>query len=120
MSIEGIHHVQIAMPAGREDEARAFYSRLFGIPEVPKPDSGKLGGVWFESGPLRVHLGVEQDFRPARKAHPCFLVRDLKQLVGVLRAEGFQVDEAPLADYYRVYVADPFQNRIELMEVSPA
>ena len=71
MTIVGIDHIQLAMPAGREDEARAFYARLLGIPEIAKPpELAKRGGAWFESGAVKVHLGVEPDFRPARKAHP--------------------------------------------------
>ena len=65
------------MPAGRENDAREFYGRLLGIPEVPKPSHlVHRGGVWFEAGPLKVHLGVEQEFRPARKAHPALLVAE--------------------------------------------
>jgi len=118
MQILGIEHVQLAMPAGREDEARRFYSGLLGIPETPKPPHlAKRGGAWFESGPLKIHLGVEADFRPARKAHPALLVEGLERLVGALRAAGFSVvDDEPLDGYDRVYVSDPFGNRIELME----
>jgi catechol 2,3-dioxygenase-like lactoylglutathione lyase family enzyme len=117
VAIVSIEHVQLAMPAGREAEARAFYSGLLGIPEVPKPpELARRGGAWFENGSLKVHLGVEGDFRPARKAHPAFLVRDLRALVDRLRQAGVQVDEDALPGYFRVYVADPFGNRIELME----
>jgi catechol 2,3-dioxygenase-like lactoylglutathione lyase family enzyme len=107
--------VQIAMPAGREAEAREFYSRLLGIPETPKPpELAERGGAWFENG--AIHLGVEADFRPARKAHPALLVRDLRALVERLREAQVDVVEDHLEGYYRVYVADPFGNRIELME----
>jgi catechol 2,3-dioxygenase-like lactoylglutathione lyase family enzyme len=117
MAILAIEHVQLAMPAGREPEARAFYSRLLGIPEVPKPpELARRGGAWFEAGSLKIHLGVEADFRPARKAHPALLVRDLRALVERLREAGVDVLEEPLDGYFRVYVADPFGNRIELME----
>ena len=69
MQIEGIEHIQLAMPAGQEEAARKFYSGLLGIPEVPKPaELAKRGGAWFESGPVKVHLGVDPDFRPARAA----------------------------------------------------
>jgi len=81
MAIVGIEHVQLAMPAGREADAREFYSLLHGIPEIPKPPRlAHRGGAWFESGPVKIHLGVETDFRPARKAHPALLVRDLAAL----------------------------------------
>jgi catechol 2,3-dioxygenase-like lactoylglutathione lyase family enzyme len=118
MNIAGVHHVQLAMPAGGEAAARAFYSGLFGIPEVPKPaDLLKRGGVWFESPVVRIHLGVEQDFRPARKAHPGLLVRDLPALIERLRAAGCEVvDDDRISDCRRAYVNDPFGNRIELME----
>jgi catechol 2,3-dioxygenase-like lactoylglutathione lyase family enzyme len=118
MQIEGIDHIQLAMPAGHEDAAREFYSRLLGIPEVPKPSElAKRGGVWFENGVVKVHLGVDPDFHPARKAHPGLLVRHLSILVRNLRQAGFDVSEDdPLIGYYRVYVNDPFGNRLELME----
>jgi catechol 2,3-dioxygenase-like lactoylglutathione lyase family enzyme len=120
MEIEGIEHIQLAMPAGQEDTARSFYSGLLEIPEVPKPaDLAKRGGVWFESGRLKVHLGVDPDFRPARKAHPGLLVRNLRELVRRLRVAGIEIVEAePLPGWDHVYIADPFGNRIELMEPS--
>jgi catechol 2,3-dioxygenase-like lactoylglutathione lyase family enzyme len=118
MTIVGIDHVQLAMPAGREEEARGFYARVLGIPEIPKPpELAKRGGAWFESGALKVHLGVEADFRPARKAHPALLVEDLPGLVMRLRAAGIAVvDDEPLPGYDRVFTADPFGNRLELLE----
>jgi len=120
MPIVGIDHVQLAMPAGREDEARAFYAGLLGIPEVPKPpELASRGGAWFEIGAVRVHLGVETDFRPARKAHPALVVLGLGPLVEKLRDAGVEVVEDPFEGYARVYVADPFGNRIELMEPAP-
>jgi catechol 2,3-dioxygenase-like lactoylglutathione lyase family enzyme len=118
MPIQGIDHVQLAMPAGDEDEARAFYTGLLGIPEVQKPAAlARRGGAWFEQGPVKVHLGVEGDFRPARKAHPGLLVRDLAALVRRLDEAGVHVvHDATLPGYDRVYVSDPFGNRLELME----
>lgn len=118
MSIVGIDHVQLAMPAGREREARDFYAGLLGIPEVVKPEPlAKRGGAWFENGRVKVHLGVDGDFRPARKAHPALLVSDLPGLLVRLRGAGVDVmqDEA-LPGFQRVFVTDPFGNRIELME----
>lgn len=118
MMIVGIHHVQLAMPQGREDEARAFYSTILGIPEVPKPPRLAVrGGVWFESGSVRIHLGVDPDFVPARKAHPALLVRNLAIVVERLREAGYTVihDDA-LEGYDRIYVHDPFGNRLELLE----
>ena len=118
MRIVGIEHVQLAMPPGEEQRARDFYSGILGIPETPKPpELAKRGGAWFERHPLKIHLGVETDFRPARKAHPGLLVENLEQLVKLLRAAGYSVvDDEPLVGFFRVYVSDPFGNRIELME----
>jgi catechol 2,3-dioxygenase-like lactoylglutathione lyase family enzyme len=118
MRIEGIDHVQLAMPAGGEDTARDFYGRLLGLPEIPKPpELQKRGGVWFESDVVKIHLGVDVDFRPARKAHPGLLVQDLRTLVGNLRQAGFEVQEdESLNDCYRAYAHDPFGNRLEFTE----
>jgi catechol 2,3-dioxygenase-like lactoylglutathione lyase family enzyme len=118
MEILKIEHVQIAMPPGREDEARAFYTGLLGLPEVPKPPAlAGRGGAWFAQGEVRVHLGVETDFRAARKAHPAFVVRDLAALAARLRGAGVEVMEDGLfPGHDRIYVADPFGNRLELLE----
>jgi len=117
MTIVGIDHVQLAMPAGGEDEARRFYTGLLEIPERPKPSElAKRGGAWFENDAVKVHLGVEADFHPARKAHPALLVYGLDALVARLRHAGVKVLEDRLPGYSRVYVSDPFGNRLELME----
>jgi catechol 2,3-dioxygenase-like lactoylglutathione lyase family enzyme len=117
MAVVGIDHVQLAMPAGREEEARHFYSALLGIPEVSKPvDLAKRGGAWFESDAVKLHLGVEADFRPARKAHPALLVAGLAAIVERLRRAGIEVRDEEMPGYHRVYVHDPFGNRLELME----
>ena len=118
MRVKALDHVQLAMPAGRESEARAFYSGILGITEQPKPPHlAKRGGCWFERGTLKVHLGVEKDFVPARKAHPAFEVEDLPALIVAIKGAGHRVvDDEPLEGYERVYVDDPFGNRIELME----
>lgn len=118
MGIIGIDHIQIAMPKGREQEAREFYQNILGIPEVPKPDelSGR-GGAWFENGKLKIHLGVEDDFRPARKAHPGLLVEALEKLSAILRSKGYDVaDDRSLLDVKRAFTHDPFGNRIELIQ----
>ena len=117
--ITGIHHVQLAMPRGREDEARAFFVGILGMTERPKPpDMAKRGGAWFFSGTAEVHLGVEDDFRPARKAHPALLVADLASLMEKCAAAGFEIVAAdPLAGFTRrAFATDPFGNRIELLE----
>ena len=118
MEIVGIDHVQLAMPAGGEDVARAFYVGLLGLVEVPKPPNlAARGGCWFELGTTKVHLGVDADFRPARKAHPALLVDGLGELVATLVAAGVRVvDDEPLEGYERAYADDPFGNRIELLE----
>jgi catechol 2,3-dioxygenase-like lactoylglutathione lyase family enzyme len=118
MSIEAIDHVQLAMPAGREAEAVAFYEALLGISQQPKPAHlAARGGCWFERGDLKIHLGVEADFRAARKAHPALRVKDLPALVARLSDAGVAIrDDEPLEGYDRVYVDDPFGNRIELLE----
>lgn len=119
MNILSIDHVQIAMPAGEEDQARAFYIEQLGFTEIPKPpDLAKRGGAWFQSGSVQLHLGVESDFRPARKAHPAFVVDDLNSLIAKVRSAGYETDtsQPPLDGYKRAHVFDPFGNRIELME----
>jgi hypothetical protein len=118
MRILGIDHVQLAMPAGQENVAREFYSSLLSIPEVPKPtELGRRGGAWFESDRVKIHLGVEADFRPAKKAHPGLLVDGLQSLIKKLRDAGSDViEDNSLTGYDRVYVSDPFGNRLELME----
>jgi catechol 2,3-dioxygenase-like lactoylglutathione lyase family enzyme len=121
MPIKAFDHIQLAMPPNREAEARAFYTGVLGIEEATKPPHlAKRGGCWFERGSLKVHLGVEADFRPARKAHPAFIVENLAELVARLEKFGHPArTEEPLAGYTRVYVDDPFGNRIELMEPDP-
>ena len=116
--IVGLDHVQIAMPIGAEEVARSFYAGILGLVEEQKPPNLAVrGGVWFRGGALRLHLGVETDFRPARKAHPAMLVRGLSEVAARCRAAGFPpVTDEPLAGFHRVYVFDPFGNRIELLE----
>lgn len=118
MKVYAIDHIQLTMPADQEDKARSFYSGVLGIPEKPKPPHLAIrGGVWFEDEAVKVHLGVEKEFRSAKKAHPALLVRGLDELVAKCREAGYEVvTDSPLAGYYRVYVNDPFGNRIELME----
>lgn len=118
MGVVALDHIQIAMPKGREQEAREFYQDILGISEVSKPAelSGR-GGVWFESGKLKIHLGVEDDFRPARKAHPGLLVRDLDELLAVLKHKGYAVtNDKSLLGVTRAFTHDPFGNRIELIQ----
>jgi len=119
MTILSIDHVQIAMPAGEEEKARAFYIRVLGFTEIPKsPELAQRGGVWFQAGNVQLHLGVEADFRPARKAHPAFVVDDLAAILAPAQNAGCEIDtsQPPLDGYNRAHVFDPFGNRIELME----
>ncbi len=118
MRIIAIDHVQLAMPQGGEAAARAFYTGLLGIAEAPKPPHlAKRGGCWFESGALKVHLGVDSTFQPAKKAHPAFIVENLPGLKAKLAAAGVAMrDDEPLEGYDRCYADDPFGNRLELME----
>ena len=106
------------MPAGQEAKARSFYGDVLGLAEDQKPANlvGR-GGIWFRGGSLRLHLGVDPDFHPARKAHPALLVSGLAALRRRCEAAGFPTtDDEPLEGYDRAYVQDPFGNRIELME----
>jgi catechol 2,3-dioxygenase-like lactoylglutathione lyase family enzyme len=121
MGVTRLDHVQLAMPPGRESEAVAFYEGLLGIPLVPKPPHlATRGGCWFERGSLKVHLGVDPHFRPATKAHPAFIVDDVHALARSVGAAGHRVvDDQPLEGYERIYVDDPFGNRIELMQPLP-
>lgn len=114
----GIDHVQIAMPGGGEDLARKFYGELLGLVEIPKPANlAARGGLWFHCGSLQLHLGVEADFRAAKKAHPALRVEGLGPLLGALKGAGYDVkDDEPLAGFDRAFVFDPFGNRIELLE----
>ncbi len=118
MTIYALDHIQLAMPPGEQDRARMFYRDVLGLQELPKPaELAARGGVWFEAGTLKLHLGVEQDFRPARKAHPALLVHDLQALAQRCETAGCTITtDMPLPGYDRVYVADPFGNRIELLE----
>lgn len=118
VGVLALHHVQVAMPAGDEDRARAFYSGLLGLDEVPKPpDLAARGGCWFKGPSVELHLGVEKEFRPARKAHPAFLVSGLAAIRQRLEAGGAElVDDKQLDGHERFYVYDPFGNRLELIE----
>ncbi|MGN3973672.1 VOC family protein [Tsuneonella sp. SYSU-LHT278] len=116
--IVGLDHVQLAMPPGGEGRARAFYANVLGMKEVAKP-AGMVarGGCWFVGGSAHVHLGIEKDFRPARKAHPALLVDDLAQLRNVLAVHEVAFNAGDTLDgCVRGNIADPFGNRIELVQ----
>ena len=116
--IRGLHHVQLALPHGEEARARSFYGGLLGMTEVPKPAAlAARGGVWFRSGSAELHLGVEEPFRPARKAHPGLLTDDLDGVVTALRDAGVTVTpDDLLPGFRRAHVDDPFGNRLELLQ----
>jgi catechol 2,3-dioxygenase-like lactoylglutathione lyase family enzyme len=119
MKILSVDHVQLAMPVGEEEKARAFFVNILGFTEIPKPaELVKRGGAWFQSENVRLHIGVEAEFRPARKAHPAFIVDDLESLIAKAQSAGYETDtsQPPLDGYKRAHVFDPFGNRIEFME----
>jgi catechol 2,3-dioxygenase-like lactoylglutathione lyase family enzyme len=116
--LDGIDHVQLAVPAGCEEAARGFFGDLLGLEELRKPEPlGSRGGVWFRVGPQQLHIGVEADFAPAHKAHPAFSVSGYDELQNRLRAAGVTMTEdSSIPGLRRCYVADPWGNRIELVE----
>jgi catechol 2,3-dioxygenase-like lactoylglutathione lyase family enzyme len=113
-----IDHVQLAIPKGSEDRCRLFYIDLLGMTEMPKPQAlAGRGGLWLEGGGVRIHLGVEEDFRPARKAHPALVVEDLERLFRMLLKAGCEPSwDETIPDVKRFYISDPVGNRIEFME----
>lgn len=120
MTITGLHHVQVTIPAGGEAEARAFYGGVLAMVEVAKPPAlAARGGAWFRAGTAELHLGVEEPFRPAAKAHPAFVVTDLDAVAARIAAAG--IDGTPddlFPGHRRLYVTDPFGNRLELLEAA--
>ncbi|MFI7009852.1 glyoxalase [Streptomyces sp. NPDC050145] len=116
--IAGLDHVQLAAPVGSEELLRGFYGEVLGMTEIAKPAVlAARGGCWFSAGAVQLHLGVEEDFRPARKAHPGILVRGIEAFGE--RLAGFGVDvtwDAALPGYRRFYALDPVGNRLEFLE----
>lgn len=117
MTLEAIDHVQLAMPVGGEGRARAFWSDFLGLAERAKPaELAGRGGCWFEGAGIKVHCGVEDPFRPAKKAHIAFRVADVGTLAARARRSGFEVVEnANLPGHDRVFIFDPFGNRLEFL-----
>ena len=119
--ISGLDHVQLACPPGGEDEARAFYGGLLGLPEIEKPEPLRArGGVWFECGAHQLHLGVEEDFRPARKAHPALREASVADLRALAERLGDVRWDEDLPGFERFYVDDPFGNRLEVLALTAA
>lgn len=115
-----IDHIQLAAPPGCEDAAREFYGALLGCAEIAKPSSLQArGGCWFRCGDHQLHIGVESDFRPAKKAHPAFAVDDLDQLRAILQSHNVKItDDDSLPGTRRFYAEDPFGNRLEFVQQS--
>jgi catechol 2,3-dioxygenase-like lactoylglutathione lyase family enzyme len=118
MKVLGLDHMQLAIPAGAEQRARAFYAELLGFAEIPKPPAlATRGGCWFQCGALQLHLGCEAEFAPARKAHPAFLVADLDAAQRALNAAGIvTTPDHTVTGVQRFYAADPFGNRLEFIQ----
>ena len=119
--IIGIYHVQIAAPPGCEPAARAFYGRVLGLPQIEKPvPLRERGGCWFQVGDRQLHVGVDPDFVPARKAHPAFAVPDAAAAYDALVAASVACEwDRTIAGVRRFYAADPWGNRLECTEITP-
>ena len=120
LGVARIDHIQIAAPEGCESWAREFYGSILGMKELEKPPILKQrGGCWFQCGSQQLHIGVEQDFRPARKAHPAFAVFDLDELRERLQSAGVPViEDGALPGTRRFYAEDPWGNRLEFVEIA--
>ena len=115
--LTGIDHIQIAAPPDSEELARKFYGEILGMREIPKPENLKArGGCWFQCGAQEVHIGIQADFTPAKKAHPGFTVHALQQLKTRLEEADYIIsEEPPIAGRERFFTHDPFGNRIEFL-----
>ncbi|MGI8994835.1 MAG: glyoxalase [Nocardioidaceae bacterium] len=112
-----LHHVQVSCPAGGETAVRAFYGDLLGLVEVAKPAQlAKRGGVWFRGDGYELHVGVEDGFAPAHKAHPAFLVTDVDATAAVLTGAGVDISwDSNFPAYRRFHTHDPHGNRVEIL-----
>ncbi|GIN91157.1 glyoxalase [Siminovitchia terrae] len=117
-SFTGIDHVQLVAPKGSENIARGFFNGVLGMEEIPKPENlVKRGGVWFKCGAHQLHIGIQEDFIPAKKAHPAFHVENLEGLREQIINKGIKViEDEPLEGAKRFYVNDPFGNRLEFLQ----
>ncbi len=118
IGVVGLEHLNLSMPKGAEAEARAFYGGLLGLEEVAKPQALMIyGGCWFKLGDLTLHLGTDENFVPAKKAHPAFLVSDLEAARARFAAFGVEVRyDTRVAHVHRFYADDPFGNRLEFIQ----
>lgn len=116
-----LHHVQVSCPAGSEEELRAFYVGVLGMVEVIKPPAlAARGGAWFRDGSLEIHCGVEEDFRPARKAHPGIAVDDVEGLAAAVAASGAEIRwNEDIPGLRRFHTDDPVGNRLEFQQAPP-
>lgn len=116
--VVGLHHVQVACPPQAEDALRAFYGQLLGMPELTKPARlAARGGVWFRAGDQELHCGGEEGFAPARKAHPCFDVRDIEEVARAVTGAGGEVRwDTNIPGLRRFHTDDPVGNRVEIQQ----
>ncbi|MCR2822702.1 VOC family protein [Lederbergia panacisoli] len=117
-TFKAIDHIQLAAPKGCEEEARRFFNGILGFEEIEKPDTlKKNGGVWFAYGNIQIHVGIEEPFSPAKKAHPAFEVENIEGLKQHLLENNVKIiEDNNLPGANRFYVSDPFGNRIEVLE----
>ncbi|MEW9500963.1 VOC family protein [Jeotgalibacillus marinus] len=117
-SFRGIDHVQLVSPKGKEDEARRFYTGVLGLEEIPKPENLRhRGGCWFICGPQEIHIGALEPFVAPKKAHPGFVVEGLQNLRQKLEEASFLIEEEePITGRDRMFLKDPFGNRLEFIE----
>jgi catechol 2,3-dioxygenase-like lactoylglutathione lyase family enzyme len=118
VTFDRLHHMQLAMPRAQERSARDFFVGVLGMTEVDKPPAlAARGGAWFRAGDVELHLGVDDNFRPARKGHPGIVVTDLDDVVRRLIEAGQYVSwDADFPGFRRVYAHDPFGNRLEFLQ----
>ncbi|WP_066064913.1 VOC family protein [Neobacillus soli] len=116
--LKKIDHIQLAAPKGCEEAAREFFSGILGLTEVEKPEElKKRGGVWFEFGTFQLHIGVEEPFSPAKKAHPAFAIENIEALKKHLSKKDVPyTEDNNLPGASRIHVNDPFGNRLEFLE----